>query len=322
MRYPDGSTQKVAVKKVNHKRAWPSLVETHPDGSPKMKHCLHHKGGVTSRRVVEIERTAMEKLQGSERFVKYHGYHHCPSSGDWYLVSDFFDGRDLFGYVIEKETRRNTPAEYYHGLHALFIQLAEALVYAKQQGVVIRDVALENALIDHAGKTIKVVDMGQATFGDPITGVAKRPPDAVCGRERFRAPEIIVRYRRDMENCGDIEKSVINQLWADEVSFPADVFALGCMYYTMLSKAAPFWNIADAFNGYVSVGLDEIDFPPGIRPSTSLGKLINLMLGPNPRTRISIEDVLQNLQNMNSGLDPNNHSSVSIIGRKRRLPSK
>ena len=103
-------------------------------------------------------------------------------SAAWYFETGRVEGKTLLSYVLSEKEQK---PQYFFDLHSVFTQFADALVYAKKQGVVIGNVALENTLIffgnnSHPsisglilGPRIRLMNLDQATVVDPETKRAR-----------------------------------------------------------------------------------------------------------------------------------------------------
>jgi eukaryotic-like serine/threonine-protein kinase len=109
---------------------------------------------------------------------------------------------------------RQTEPRYYRGVARIGLQVAEALAYAHEQGVLHRDIKPANILIDMSG-TAWVADFGLAKLADGDDLSASRD---VVGTLRYMAPE-----RFDG--------------WSDRRS---DVYGLGVTLYEMLTLRPAF----------------------------------------------------------------------------------
>ena len=131
--------------------------------------------------------------------------------GVYYLVMEFVDGATLRQAIAAGGM---APTEAL----SLVPRICEALQYAHDQGVVHRDIKPENILLDHSG-AVKIADFGLAkltgtSFGPPLTQTAQ-----VMGTPHYMAPE-------------QIEKP-------DKVDRRADIYALGVVFYEMLTGELP-----------------------------------------------------------------------------------
>jgi WD40 repeat protein/serine/threonine protein kinase len=93
--------------------------------------------------------------------------------------------------------RDQPEAEYFRGVARIGVQVADALAYAHQQGIVHRDVKPSNLLLDTRG-TVWVTDFGlaKAEGSADLTG-----PGDVVGTLRYMAPE---RFRGRADAVGDV----------------------------------------------------------------------------------------------------------------------
>jgi serine/threonine protein kinase len=126
--------------------------------------------------------------------------------GDIILVMELIKGGELFSYCIERGPLPESEAR------RLFVDIFSAVEYLHQQGVVHRDLKLENCLLLENGLNVKVIDFGLGnwfTEGDPLY--------TSCGSPNYAAPELFV--ARTYEGP------------------PVDVWALGVIVYAMVGPA-------------------------------------------------------------------------------------
>ena len=144
--------------------------------------------------------------------IHYAGEH----EGLLFLVMDFITGTDLH------EVMRKSDALDPDRACALLEQLASALDAAHQKGLVHRDVKPENVLItvrdgeEHAYLT----DFGVAKKFDTVSGVGGlTKKGAVVGTVDYMSPE---------------------QISGDHVDARTDIYALGCIFFLMLTGHVPY----------------------------------------------------------------------------------
>jgi serine/threonine protein kinase len=144
--------------------------------------------------------------------IHYAGEH----EGLLFLVMDFITGTDLH------EVMRKSDALDPDRACALLEQLASALDAAHRKGLVHRDVKPENILItvrdgeEHAYLT----DFGVAKKFDTVTGVGGlTKKGAVVGTVDYMSPE---------------------QISGGHVDARSDIYALGCIFYLMLTGRVPY----------------------------------------------------------------------------------
>jgi serine/threonine protein kinase len=148
----------------------------------------------------------------------------------FFLVMEYADGLNLrqllaTGAVSAKEALAIVP------------QICEALQYAHDQGIVHRDIKPENILLSRNG-TVKIADFGLAKLMGRI-GADAIHPDGVMGTPRYMAPEQTERPA--------------------EVDHRADIYALGVVFYQMLTGELPTGKFEPPSRKVViDVRLDEV----------------------------------------------------------------
>jgi hypothetical protein len=176
-----------------------------------------------------------------------------PSNGLYYFLMEFVDGVNLRQLLAGG---RIAPREAL----AIVPQICDALQYAHDQGIVHRDIKPENILLDRRGR-VKVADFGLAKLVEanaPLTSslssseresVAARPGEGktpaltdagkIMGTPAYMAPE-------QAEHPG-------------EVDHRADIYALGVVFYQMLTGELPGKRIeAPSKKVQIDVRLDEV----------------------------------------------------------------
>jgi eukaryotic-like serine/threonine-protein kinase len=136
--------------------------------------------------------------------------------GVFYYAMELLDGVDL-ARLVEREG----PQPVARALHIL-VQLADALAEAHEAGLVHRDVKPANVMLCTRGGItdfVKVLDFGLVK--DVSTDVKLTADTSVAlGTPLYMAPEAIVT--------------------PEQVGPPADVYALGCIAYELLTARPPF----------------------------------------------------------------------------------
>jgi serine/threonine protein kinase len=175
------------------------------------------------------------------------------TDGLYFFVMEFVDGVNLRQLLA---SARVSPREAL----AIVPQICDALQYAHDQGIVHRDIKPENILLDRRGR-VKVADFGLAKIveggagsplpADPRSGTSAgahggtRPTSElteagkVMGTPAYMAPEQVGHPA--------------------EVDHRADIYALGVVFYQMLTGELPGKPIeAPSSKVHIDVRLDEV----------------------------------------------------------------
>ncbi|GAC1565359.1 MAG: hypothetical protein NVS3B14_02800 [Ktedonobacteraceae bacterium] len=158
------------------------------------------------------------------------------SNGHLYIVMQLVDG----GTLKHKLDAAHSEAEE-GGVGALdlgevnhiFQQLASALTYAHENGIIHRDIKPVNVLLERSGRPI-LSDFGIAKVLAASSGLTR--PGAGVGTPEYMSPE---------------------QCRGEEVDGRADIYALGVMLYESLTGRTPF--IAD---NYPALAHSHLYLPP------------------------------------------------------------
>jgi len=147
--------------------------------------------------------------------------------GRQFIVFEYVDGENLKQLI-----QRRGPAPVGTALE-LAIQIAQALSFAHQQGLVHRDVKPQNVLLNGDGRA-KVTDFGIARSLDVKHGMTQT--GTVLGTSDYIAPE---------------------QAQGRDVDEHTDVYSLGILLYELLTGSVPFSG-----DNFVAVAMRHINDPP------------------------------------------------------------
>jgi serine/threonine protein kinase len=131
--------------------------------------------------------------------------------GQPFLVMPYFRGGTL------KDLMQGKPIPYQRAAR-LLSPIAHALSYAHQAKIIHRDVKPANILIDEAGNPM-LTDFGIAKILDEENPINLTGTSAVIGTPEYMAPE---------------------QVRSDAVDHRADIYALGVVFYEMVTGRKPF----------------------------------------------------------------------------------
>jgi hypothetical protein len=156
------------------------------------------------------------------------------AGGLFYLVMEYVDGANLRQLLLGRDWEPRRALE-------VVPQVCDALQYAHEEGVVHRDIKPENILVDRRGN-VKIADFGLAKLlrrsaaEFSLTGSRQ-----VMGTLDYMAPE--------------------QRTTPTEVDHRADVFALGVVFYEMLTGELPLGRFAPpSERAGVDARLDEVVF--------------------------------------------------------------
>lgn len=174
------------------------------------------------------------------------------------IILEYVCGGDLLSFVRKRTKLNETTAKF------IFRQIMEALQYIHSQGVIHRDIKLDNILID-LNNTIKICDFGVSRSVVPGDIMHDQ-----CGTPAYIAPEIL-------RNQG-------------YEGFGVDVWSAGVVLYAMLSGTVPFkaTNMTDLHRIILSGNYAAIK-----DISQEAVDLLKNILETDPRKRLTVEGILQ-----------------------------
>ncbi|RLV09841.1 DEAD/DEAH box helicase [Streptomyces griseocarneus] len=200
------------------------------------------------------------------------------ADGRPYLVMELLDGETLRD-LIEEE--RQLPLAW---VAAIGAQIAAGLAAAHMADVVHRDLKPANVMLT-AGGTVKVLDFGMGRIVDDPDDMRLTSTGVAIGTARYMAPE---------------------QFEAKQVTQAADLYALGCVLYEMLTGVPPFTS-GTAYE----LGHKHVKKQPSpvqlVRPGipAELTRLVERLLAKDPADRpadaVVVRDVLLPLAALEAG---------------------
>ncbi|WOH07426.1 hypothetical protein DCAR_0726856 [Daucus carota subsp. sativus] len=158
-----------------------------------------------------------------------------------YMVLEYVNGGELFERIASRGKLSEAAGR------KMFQQLIDAVTYCHNEGVIHRDLKLENVLVDTDGN-IKISDFGLSALPQHFRedGLLH----TTCGSPNYVAPEVLQNRGYD--------------------GATSDTWSCGVILYV--------------FKG-------TVNFPKGLSPGAK--NLIRRILDPNPRTRITIDEIKQ-----------------------------
>ncbi|KAG6725698.1 hypothetical protein I3842_02G044900 [Carya illinoinensis] len=178
-----------------------------------------------------------------------------------YIVLQFVGGGELFDQIAKHRRLKEDEARRY------FQQLINAVDYCHSRGVYHRDLKPENLLLDSYG-VLKVSDFGLSAISQHVRedGLLH----TTCGTPNYVAPE------------------VLNDKGYDGTAF--DIWSCGVILFVLMAGYLPFDepNLAVLYKK-----ICKADFTCPSYFSIGAKKLIKRILDPNPLTRITIPEILE-----------------------------
>ncbi|KAL9408212.1 hypothetical protein AB3S75_046712 [Citrus x aurantiifolia] len=202
------------------------------------------------------EVSAMRRLQNHPNILKIQEV--MATKTKIYLVMEYAAGGELFGKLRRGRLTESAARRY-------FQQLVSALHFCHQNGVAHRDVKPQNLLLDRDGN-LKVSDFGLSALPEQIKNGMLH---TACGTPAYTAPEVVARRGYD----GAV----------------ADAWSCGVILFVLLAGYLPF-DDSNLLAMYKKVNRRDYQFPSFVsKPARSL---IYQLLDPNPKTRMSIEKIM------------------------------
>ena len=182
-------------------------------------------------------------------------YEFGETEGQFYFLMEFVDGVNL------RQLLANSRVSTREAL-AIVPQICDALQFAHDQGIVHRDIKPENILLDRRGR-VKVADFGLAKIIGS-DGRAGSPLPAVGGLPTDGGAHGVTRPTGDLTDAGKVmgtpQYMSPEQIQAPgEVDNRADIYALGVVFYQMLTGELPGKRfVAPSSKVQIDVRLDEV----------------------------------------------------------------
>ncbi|XP_064168494.1 protein kinase C delta type-like isoform X1 [Anguilla rostrata] len=180
-----------------------------------------------------------------------HLYFTFQTKDNLFFVMEYINGGDLFFHVEEKGRFDLVSTQFYAA------EMTCGLQFLHRNGVIYRDLKLENVMLDRDGH-IKIVDFGLSKdnmFGNDRT-------KSFCGSEHYVAPEIFQ---------------------GQQYFSPVDWWSFGVLLFEMLSGVSPFHG-ADKEELYTSVCMDIPQYPTWINQESK--DIMEKLLEKDPNRRL------------------------------------
>ncbi|KAF5180373.1 Cbl-interacting protein kinase [Thalictrum thalictroides] len=178
-----------------------------------------------------------------------------------YFAMEYVKGGELFNKIAKGKLKEDPARKY-------FQQLIGAIDFCHSRGVYHRDLKPENLLLDENGN-LKVTDFGLSALFE------SRRQDGLlhttCGTPAYVAPEVINKKGYD--------------------GAKADIWSCGVVLFVLLAGYLPFQD-PNLMELYKKISRGDFKCPNWF-PS-EVRKLLSRILDPNPRSRITLDKIMEN----------------------------
>ncbi|XP_055227087.1 LOW QUALITY PROTEIN: inactive serine/threonine-protein kinase PLK5 [Gorilla gorilla gorilla] len=212
-------------------------------------------GCLRPRGKVEHEIALHSRLR-HRNIVAFHG--HFADRDHVYMVLEYCSRQSLAHVLRARQTLTEPEVRYY------LRGLVSGLRYLHQRCILHRDLKLSNFFLNK-NMEVKIGDLGLAAK----VGPGGRCHRVLCGTPNFLAPEVV---SRNGHSC------------------QSDIWALGCIMYTVLTGTPPFMAspLSEMYQN-----IREGHYPEPAHLSANARRLIAHLLAPNPAERPSLDHLLQ-----------------------------
>ena len=200
----------------------------------------------------------------------------CQDRDHVYSVMDFCDGGEVYDLVESSGAMGEGMARSY------FRQVVNGLKHLHNMGIAHRDMSLENLMHNTNGR-IFIIDLGMCLRVPMVTDEStyemrpcKIPPQGICGKKNYIAPEVI-------ENAHHFDATKV------------DIWALGVILFIMLTGVPPIESATHLDQRYrmVCAGLLGSMLEQWHMAVSPLAvDLISRILRPNPDDRLTLDQIL------------------------------
>uniref|UniRef100_A0A8B9L1E9 polo kinase n=1 Tax=Astyanax mexicanus TaxID=7994 RepID=A0A8B9L1E9_ASTMX len=187
-----------------------------------------------------------------------HFYHSFEDKDNIYILLEYCSRRSLAHILKARKVLTEPEVRYY------LRQTVSALKYLHDQEILHRDLKLGNLFVSDSME-LKVGDFGLAAKLEPVSNRRK----TICGTPNYLSPEVLNKQGHGWES---------------------DIWALGCVMYTMLLGKPPF-ETTNLRETYRCIREARYSLPSTI--SLSARQLIASMLSRNPTDRPRLDEIIR-----------------------------
>ncbi|KAM4808154.1 serine/threonine-protein kinase PLK2 [Rhinophrynus dorsalis] len=185
-------------------------------------------------------------------------YHYFEDKENIYILLEYCSRRSMAHILKTRKVLTDPEVRYY------LKQIVSGLRYLHEQEILHRDLKLGNFFINESME-LKVGDFGLAARLEPLEHRRR----TICGTPNYLSPEVLNKQGHGCES---------------------DIWALGCVMYTMLLGRPPF-ETTNLKETYRCIREARYSLPSSLM--TSAKHLIASMLSRNPEDRPSLDEIMQ-----------------------------
>lgn len=252
-------SQNVSFSKPNSSKDNPKIKEQRIMREAAILHLINH------RHIVKL----LDFLVGEEYFC---------------MIFEYIEGMQLLDYIVKHKRLKETEAR------RIFKQILSAVDYCHQNGIVHRDLKIENILIEKKSNDTKLVDFGLSNFWDYRDKLG-----TFCGSLYFAAPELLHGHLY----CGP----------------EIDIWSLGIILFVLVTGKVPFDD--KSLPGlHQKIKSCQTEYPKHISPQCR--HLLEMMIVADPKRRATLDEVKSHVWTRMDGQDelynymPDRNPLVSI----------
>ncbi|KAJ6669888.1 hypothetical protein lerEdw1_000437 [Lerista edwardsae] len=201
----------------------------------------------------EIE---LHRMLNHRHIVQF--YHYFEDKENIYILLEYCSRRSMAHILKARKVLTAPEVRYY------LRQIVSGLKYLHEQEILHRDLKLGNFFINDSME-LKVGDFGLAARLEPLENRRR----TICGTPNYLSPEVLNKQGHGCES---------------------DIWALGCVMYTMLLGRPPF-ETTNLKETYRCIREARYSLPSSLLPPAK--HLIASMLSKNPEDRPSLDDVVR-----------------------------
>ncbi|MFN8551357.1 MAG: protein kinase [Candidatus Obscuribacterales bacterium] len=189
-----------------------------------------------------------------------------------YMVLEFVNGETLPRFLANNGTETDLET-----VRSIFVQIADAIGYAHEQGVLHRDLKPSNIMVQigtDGSPTVKVIDFGIAKFLTAESNSAMTQTGELLGSPAYMSPEQISDSAQDARS---------------------DIYSLGCVMFEALTGTPPYKaeTPMDMIFQHLNAEIPDVKSKSHQKIPESLASIVTKCLQKDPQERFRSMDELR-----------------------------